>query len=393
MSVPSHARRGFSLVEMMIATTVAVIALTGAIAFSIALQRRAGLEEQAMLAQELARAVKDLLSGPILRAGAGLGTVRLGGGQSRYALAVETNAAFAADSTFSLPSGAYAGLASDALHLAWGDSSTLVALAECGGGGTGMRNGANACTVKDGAATLLDQEVVFTNPMLKVACQHKVTHAPGDKKLQTNPGAGGNLPPSEEPCEAINAAFWSTPGAMVMQMGAAAFRVNWASGDPVLEYDPDGVVSTGSGWQAVSREVERLQVRLGVANLTDPALDLTWFPREEAGGAIPAIDQCTAAICAVPGGIDAQDTTSGDADLDARDALMRRVRVVELEITARSRRPDRDQIVQVGAGFGTDSDGNLQDGFRRRTYTVHLAPRNLGVVGAVPVAAAGGGGP
>ena len=106
-----------------------------------------------------------------------------------------------------------------------------------------------------------------------------------------------------------------------------------------------------------------------------------------------SIDACTVAACDVPGGLDALDTASGDADLDRRDALMRRVRVVELEITTRSRRPDPDQIVEEGSGFATDEEGNLRDGFKRRTYVVHLAPRNLGVVGPAALAGAGGGVP
>lgn len=106
---------------------------------------------------------------------------------------------------------------------------------------------------------------------------------------------------------------------------------------------------------------------------------MTWYPG--ADGGVP-IDQCLGASpsgsCAIPGGM-------GPPALDPTtwDALMRRVRAVEVRLVARSSRRERpDAMGADGGSFVRDEDGNPDDGFVRRTLVLTLAPRNYQLAGS-----------
>jgi len=55
----SSRRAGFTLIELMIASAIAVIVLVGGMSVGVALQRRATFEEQKMHAQGAMRSVQD----------------------------------------------------------------------------------------------------------------------------------------------------------------------------------------------------------------------------------------------------------------------------------------------------------------------------------------------
>jgi type IV pilus assembly protein PilW len=382
--------RGFSLVELMVAAGLAMVVLATGLVVGVQFQRMGSFEEQTMAAQNIQRAVRESLVMDMQRAGAGTGSGRInfggdgsGGSDYRYAVHVETNATFS-DPGFSGPTGAYAGLVSDALMFVSGNVRQMVELDACQGAGGRSRSGSNACVRTPPPPTLNGKTVVFVNPTLAVSCLHRVTHLPGDNKVQTNPGQNNNPPPSSEPCNEANGNFWSTPGGYVMEVETWGYRVNWVPHptdatrrEPVLEYDPPG----SDSWQLLSRDVEQLKVRMGVSHPADPSV-LLWFPDAVAGR--PALDSCTDLTCGGfvddVGDYTPLDLPAGDPER-ARDALMRRVRFVEVTLVTRSQRADADRVVRSGTGFAVDEEGNLRDGYRRRRMTFRVSPRNFPLAG------------
>ena len=101
----------------------------------------------------------------------------------------------------------------------------------------------------------------------------------------------------------MGGSVFATPGTSAMLAGGMTFRVNWASGSPVLEYTNRAPPLPSDSWTELSQDVEQMTVVLGVTNLqADAGVPLTWFPG--ADGGVP-IDACVGAgasgPCAVPG--------------------------------------------------------------------------------------------
>jgi hypothetical protein len=357
------------------------------------LQRKAMFEQQSSLVQGGTQAVTEFFAPMLQRAGEGMGNARinLGGASFAYAIQVTTADTFAGFPNFAPPPQLYADRISDSLQLRWADPTALVPLASCllsgADGGTGgfSREGAGLCTATQ---TTLDAgtPVFVVNPDLPEACSQIVTgpsgpgtpgvHAP---TLPATPYPGSTDAPVGDPC-AISGSVYATQRTVVMPAGGVTFRVNWAAGVPVLEYTQRAPPLPNDTWTEVSRDVEQMTVGFGVRDLTvDAGVPLTWFPAADAG---VSIDQCMGmspgGACTVPGGM-------GPPALDPTtwDALMRRIRAVEVRLVARSSRRERAGTMGADAGsFARDEFGNPDDGFVRRTLVLTLAPRNYQLAGS-----------
>lgn len=392
------APRGFSLIEMMIASTIALLIIVGAVSAGIYLQRRGLLEERTMETQNAGRAARDLLSPAVQRAGAGFGSAPLYLGAPpqdlRYAVSVSSDAGFTGDPTFALPTGTYAGMRSDVLELFEADVARTMRLNTCGA--TDVRTGGNnngpLCLERPAppntdAGLPASTPVVVTNPQVRAACVGvaEAGRNSGGNNLSWTLGAPGASPfPASGPCSGttpvpqvftdVEAGFNLNNDVLLLPLSARAFRVNWRSGQPVLEMDPDGSLGA-QGYQPLSNEIEQLRVRLGVDLRLDAGL--AYYPDPTSNPVRPYVDQCTNATCwSHLATVDAG--TMGTNDFgpgSARDELMRRVRVVELSITARSALPDS----QSALDGGVDDENNPQDGYKRRHFLIRVAPRNFGI--------------
>jgi type IV pilus assembly protein PilW len=402
----SHfAPRGFSLIEMMIASAIALFIIAGAVSAGLLLQRRGLLEERTMETQNAGRAVRDLLSPTIQRAGAGFGSapLYLGGAPQdlRYAVWATSDAGFTGDPTFALPTGVYTAMSSDVLELFEADVARALRLKGCSGNDI-RRSGNNndpLCLEQPAppdtdAGLPANTPVVVTNPKIRAACvgvAQAGRNTPQPNDLSWTLGApGASAFPATGPCSgpatgppsAPTSAFYDAEDNFLLPLSARAYRVNWRSGQPVLEMDPDGSLGP-QGYQPLSNEIERLQVRLGVE--LAPGAALVYYPDPSSIPARPKLDQCTNATCwshltaaAIDAGTDAGTMGANDyGPGSARDELMRRVRVVELSITARSARPDS----QSALDGGVDDEGNPQDGYKRRHFLIRVAPRNFAIAG------------
>jgi len=383
--LPGRARRGFTLLEMMVAIALGLVVITTGLVVGARFQRTASFEEQAMATQNLQRAVTELLTLDLQRASAGIGNGRIvfggdggGGIDYRYGVEVRSDAEFT-DPGFSRPTGAYAELTSDALLLTSGSTRDMVLLDECVGAGGSSRIGDEACLFREPPAALAGRQVVFTNPSVEVACVHTVTGFPGNLRLATTEGVGGPPVPPGSACDVTSGTFWKARRGYVMALETWGYRVNWRDGGraPVLEYDPPGP----EGWTLLSRDVERLRVRLGVENPAAPGA-LLWFPEKTPHR--PPLDACTNADCdtfvVAMGGYTTKDLPEGDPKR-ARDALLRRVRMLEVTVVSRSQRTDTERVVLLGDGFAPDEEKNPRDGYRRRHTTFRISPRNYRIAG------------
>jgi len=378
--------RGTTLVEVMIASTIALAILAGTMSVGLEFQRQAQIQNQVMDTQNAGRIVRNFLIPAIESAGTGVGTATLTlGTDSRGAVAGRTADDFSSDSTFSAPPAPYDVLISDSILLTSGDTGTLLATDFCTSGNT-TRQGVNICMANPVDAALANGSptFLFANSKLGVACVHEITGVTGSDKIQINPGHGANPVPSNEPCSTTNGTFWDSP-AIAMQASASAYRINWPNGEPVLEYDEDGDlgsvvngVATNQPFRPIARDIERMQVRFGVIDLTDPTAPPQFYP--DAGAGRPAIDQCDNS-CPLPGVLDALDADpSTDPDAIVK-ALRRRVRVLELVLTMRTERRDASLIRRSGSSFELDEEGFFRDGFRRRVFITRIAPRNMRFAG------------
>jgi type II secretory pathway pseudopilin PulG len=390
MSRRGRRASGFSMVEMLIASTLSLVLLSGGMAAGVHLQRVAMLQQQATELQSAGRAVKELLAAAAASAGSGLGTAPITAGTSgsgsvihpasatHYALDVQTGAAFDDDAAYQGPAGQYAALGSDAFEVWTGNTDAMVAAGLCPAS-TSIRAGTALCTATS-AAALDGLAVLIVNPALRTACAYTASDprlAAGVFQMQIAAAPDRRAPPAGEPCDLASDAdsFWKATGTYAVAAASAAYRVNWAGAEPALEVDPDGSAGPAS-WQVAATGVERLQVRQGVINLTAPGNAPVFFP--SADGANPGIDQCTDERCAglVPGGTDAADTAGIAA------ALERRVRVIEFDVTLRSRRPNPEAIQRRTDGaFSLDAEGHLTDGYLRRQFVFRVAPRNFRLAG------------
>jgi type IV pilus assembly protein PilW len=382
--------RGFTLMETLVASAMGLLVLTATLTVGVHLQRKAMFEQQSSLVQGGTQAVSEFFGPMLQRAGEGMGNARinLGGASFAYAIQVTTADPFSGFPNFATPPAAYADRVSDSLQLRWADPTAVVPLASCllsgADGGTGgfSREASGLCTVTQ--STLASGTPVFAvNPDLPEACSQIITgpsspgtpglHAP---TLPATPYPSSTDAPAGDPCS-IKGSVYATQRTVLMPAGGVTFRVNWNGGSPVLEYTQRAPPLPSDTWIEVSRDVEQMTVILGVRDLTaDAGVPLTWFPTN----GLNAIDQCMgmspSGSCAVPGGMGAP-----TLDPTAWDALMRRVRAVEVRLIARSSRRDRAVAADAGS-FARDDEGNPDDGFVRRTLVLTLAPRNYQLAGS-----------
>lgn len=389
-------RRGMTLIELMIATAMGIVVIAGLVGTTLAFQAMGFQQQQRMSSQQSLRAAGELLTLRLQEAGSGLGNVRinLGQGQDRSAIDVVTGDAYTADATFELPAAPYAAYPSDSLVIYTGRTEGLRNTACCGGTGGAcgtctIRTGGDTCMATSPVgAVALNDAVVYVSSTQGVACAQAVTSAPQLTRLTSTGGiAGHSTPAGSDPC-GVNGQVWCSANTWVMPLDAVAFRVNWkaiAAGAPQrprLQMDPDGPIGP-LGWTDVLWDVERMEVRLLVADLTAPGTGV-FFPDAAAGRV--AIDQCTASTCAVPGGTDARDgaITSGmSPDEAVRASLRRRVRGVEVTLLARTMSVDKGLVRYQSANvFAVDADGLPADGLTRRRLVFQVTPRNYGLTEA-----------
>ncbi|NMO16055.1 prepilin-type N-terminal cleavage/methylation domain-containing protein [Pyxidicoccus fallax] len=390
----SRGARGFTLMEVMIASSLSLTLLAGAITAGVYLQRRGILEERTMEVQNAGRAARDLLAPAIQRAGAGFGKARLdvsGNGallDQRYAIWVTTNAVaadFAGDFSFAPPAGNYAHLISDAVEIWEADSSRMVRLSNRCGAASAWDGDDTVCVDNLPAGTFPDNSlavivnVVADQPAVQTACVGMVSgSAPGPNGVVNwRPGLPGRPPPPISDCDDQTPSQYGG-GNVMMPLTVRSFRVNWFTRAPVLEMDPDG--PGPAPYQAMARDIERIKVRLGVFNPGNPIADVVYFPEQPLRPL--GVDECTNATCwalvptpSMPQG--ANDFGSGSA----RDELMRRVRMVELSITARTLQPEAEAVQRGLNGATRDAENNPIDGFKRRHFIQRIAPRNFAISG------------
>jgi len=386
------AARGFTLLEVMVSSVIGVIVLTIALAGALQLQRRALFEEQTMMAQVTGRAVKEVLAADLQRAGLGMGNapITFADGDTRNAIQVwtEPNLAegllpyFTADAGFAHPPAgtAYANMKSDVLQLYWGDTRNMIVMDACAGK-TVIREGASDtfCTVPDPSLSLdppsgQTTPAIIVNPTGNVACHLEISRVLSSAgKLNANPGSSAIGNTSSAPCGDPNHAIWQDTGWMTLRTQSAAYRVNWASGTPTLEYRAPGSTT----WVVVSRDVERMKVRQAVIDLAAPQAAYRWFPDEAAKR--PAIDKCEHGQkeC-TPDSSGPGKTPASKADLHRM--LQQRVREIEVTLTIRTRRAD----VSMFNAAAPPEEGFPVDGFKRRTFTFRVSPKNFAAGGLLP---------
>lgn len=427
--------RGFTLLEMMVASAISILVLAGALWSAAELQRRGTMEESLMDAQNALRVARELLESEIQRAGAGMGSAPLVFGQRasvddiRYAVVVGTNepfdgtGLFAADTTFKPPPKTYGTRMSDAVQLwSWdteafdpaSGSPVLTPLVICAqDGSTTMYRAADKLCVVASAGDLVGRTLMVIKPSTRKACVMTVTSEDASKLggyvvLGVSakwPGAGETFTPSgpcissASPISAEYTNFWTYDQdnpVYVVPLRGVMFRVNWASGGPVFERQEftSTAAATTPKWVALSEDVDLIKLRLGVvndvSNPADPLQDVMWFPDTTTVPAHPTVDSCpkgTGTSCDALVPVNPADPTkypwkASPTEFDARDALMRRTRMVELRVTTRTTKPDSTIAVKMtGSTYSLDSDGNPIDGYKRRTSTLEVMLRNFDYAG------------
>ena len=445
-------RRGFTLLEMMVASTISLIVLAGALWSAAELQRRGLMEESLMDAQNALRIVREMIESELQRAGSGMGSARLVFGtkssvmDTRYVIAVGTNdlfdgkGLFPKDATFKAPdsTGPYADRVSDAVQMwSWdteaptgttpSTAESIIPLVACEKDPIYEKStrAINNLCVNLSLADLTDRVVMVVKPSTRMACVMTVKAVdttsypytvvtvvpgfPGDTSAATGPCEDGTSPPSTDYYPYW--AFKQSDPLYIIPLRGVAFRVNWMSGGPVLERQEltSVTAATGAPWVALSEDVEMMKLRLGVMeDLNNPLSNVLWFPDPTSSPVRKAIDACIGTVCDIlvpvqaasaDGGADAgvaddggnnwttQGWTLGSnpTETDSRDALMRRMRMVELRVTTRTTRADQTLVKMTGpTTYALDADGNPRDGYRRRTSTLQVLPRNFDYAGVSP---------
>lgn len=411
MKPSSMHERGFTLLEVMIASSLGVVVIATGLVVGTQMQKRALFEEQTMTAQVTGRAVKEMLTMDLSRAGMGMGNTHISfkDDDVRSAITVwrkpdlKTGAGttLGADPTFEPPPAGFP--VSDALQLYWGDTNGMVTLAECDG--TSVRDTANTTRfcAKPQASTAM---VTPTGPATailvsggnKLACPVSITGinpgAAGTLSSITINNGGANAP--SPTCN--NAAQWQKAAGTVenwlaLRLGGAAYRVNWRGGIPTLEVR----APSDANWSVLSRDVEQLTVREGVVNLGSDQNVLNWYPGVNAGVTFPAISECDKAmydlgnfcrtdVLSPTGAPLPAVSTYPDVKAEIIRRLRQRVRELEVTLVIRTRRTNRDADMS-----GQDEEGLAKDGYTRRRYTFIVTARNMTVGLSRPPADPAGG--
>ncbi|WP_426756445.1 PilW family protein [Myxococcus sp. Y35] len=393
----ARAARGFTLLEVMIASAIGLVVLGAGLVAAMQMQRRAQFEEQTMMAQTTGRVVMELISADLQRAGAGMGNAPIVFSDTRTQTAVQVwtepdlrvadaTRPFPADNGFALPpAGHLEEFASDVLQIHWGDTRGMVTLAPCGGD-VSVRDGPQGfCTVPNPSSRLQPAAATATpafvvNPNRNLACHLRVANVDtGSNRLTADVGTGTETT-TVGPCGNPDDGLWNLPNPdreswRVMQAQSSAYRVNWASGTPTLEYLGHGAAD----WVVLSRDVERLKVRLGVMSHAPP-LGFRWFPDDDAG--LPALDACTRTTCAIDQHPSEVAPPANDEDLRLR--LRQRIREVEVTLVVRTPRQDREAF-DPDAPIGVDAEEFPEDGYKRRTFTFRVMLRNFAAGGLLPI--------
>ncbi|AEI63289.1 prepilin-type N-terminal cleavage/methylation domain-containing protein [Corallococcus macrosporus] len=398
MRTPTRAARGFTLLEVMIASAIGLIVLGAGLVAAMQMQRRSQFEEQTMQAQTTGRVVMELLSADLQRAGAGMGNAPIVFSDTRIQAplqvwtepdlsAADVTRPFPADPGFALPpAGHLEEFASDVLQMHWGDTRAMVTLANCPGGF--VRNGAQDFCLVPNSSTRLQPTAAPSTPALAVnpnrnrACHVRVTNVDAASNVLTAEVGSGLETTTVAPCGIAGDPLWrvQNPGQeswRIMQAQSVAYRVNWASGTPTLEYLGPGAAD----WVVLSRHVERLKVRFGVMSHAPP-IGFRWFPDPDPAVDLPEIDNCTIARCPIDQHpTDEAAPPADDAELRLR--LWQRVREAEVTLVVRTPRPDRDAF-DPDEPIELDKEGFPIDGFKRRTYTFRVMLRNFAAGGMQP---------
>jgi prepilin-type N-terminal cleavage/methylation domain-containing protein len=416
--VPSSPR-GFTLLELMVASSLSLIVLAAALWSAAELQRRGTFEESLMEAQNTLRAVRELLVVELQRAGMGVGSARMVFGRTgtmidqRYAITVspeerfDGSGLFAKDDKFQPPPADYGTRISDALQVwswdseavdAFGTPIGMVPLTLCthAPNASDLYRSGNELCANAAPAAIKNRLVMVVRPEMRTSCIMRVTSVAQDTaspyaRITVSPGLIEGQTALTGPCMATAAGlppddrvFWGNDktGGFILLMRGSAFRVNWTSKVPVLERQDLSSDTTAppANWVALSQDVEMIRLRLGVmTSLIDPTSPVLWFPDEHATPPRPALESCTNATCGplVPGGW----ATPTPEQPSARDALMNNMRMVQVQVITRTARLDSSLIQRNGGGFLVDEDGHPRDGYKRRSSTLEIMPRNFAYAG------------
>ncbi len=387
-------RSGFTLLELMVASAISLGVIGGGVVVTTQLQRRGVLESRTAMTQSTLRNLQDLIAPDLARAGGGTGTGRITFGSSeRYAIDVKSNEAFASDSTFALPPSPYLtggpNLTSDFVEIWSGDAASTLSVVRCPS--NKVKTGNFICTSAAWPSSMVGKNAFAVNPSKRRACIFEVksvTGGPSAFAVKVDDAHGVAAGPALSLCSSTFelspdpnvTGFWDSDELVLMPASSRAFRVNWKSGSPALEVDPDGTAESGGTWQVLSRNVEQMKVRYGLVNLASPSATLDWYPDTTAGNL--ALDACPndgttspPVGCTIPG---ASSFSTAADETTIRDALMHRVRNVEVSFTARSGAPDIAQVAKSGTAFLLDAESNRRDGYKRRTFAIRVSPRNFG---------------
>ncbi|RKG60670.1 prepilin-type N-terminal cleavage/methylation domain-containing protein [Corallococcus sp. AB011P] len=404
---PSSLRnRGFTLLEVMIASAIGVIVLTTGLVVGAQMQKRALFEEQTMTAQVTGRAVKDQITLDVSRAGTGMGNtpISFANDDERSAITVWSKpdlttgigTTLGADPTdYAPPPVGFP--ASDALQLYWGDTNGMLTLRTCD---TLSRIREEETTTAGTFCTRPNPSTALADPATPTLA---VIASGGNKKacpvlVDSVQESSGKLvikgPTPEVPRSDVCAGkdLWTKASGDVenwvaLRLSGAAYRVNWRGGIPTLEYR----APNQEDWSVLSRDVEQLTVREGVVNLANPLNTLDWYPGENPaapGAPHPAISDCDVGKYTL-GSCKTDDLAFGGGPLPAATTkeevikrLRQRVRELEVTLVIRTRRINRDADTT-----GTDEEGQAKDGYTRRRYTFRVAARNMTVGLTRPVSA------
>ncbi|CAM3151310.1 prepilin-type N-terminal cleavage/methylation domain-containing protein [Corallococcus sp. ZKHCc1 1396] len=404
MSPASMHRRGFTLLEVMIASALGVIVLATGLMVGTQMQKRALFEEQTMMAQVTGRAVKELLTTDLSRAGTGMGNTPISFGltpdDDRSAITVWPNPDLTGNETPLGPDASFtpaptAALASDVLQLYWGETSGMITLAPCADapdvGRYRTSDLSTFCTTTNPSNELVNPTqptiAVLVSGGNKVACPVKVSGVmAGTPGRLTVHGPDLEVPYSPACSGALDAEFWKPTGVkadvenwLALRLGGAAYRVNWRDNIPTLESRAPGQPT----WSVVSRDVERMTVREGIIDLSAGHNALNWYPSgPDDTVARPYISQCTLADfnsgpCRIDlKGPDDQDLLLPITDEELQKRMRQRVRELEITLVVRTRRINQDAVLG-----GQDEEGHEQDGYKRRRLTFRVLSRNFAAVG------------